>query len=390
MQWQSRPVLRWIECSMLNCRRMSRMVRMQSATRPLLIFLLPSCFTYRYWLFLLGFFCAHWSFILSLRLKHGVIVFFQYCQCSGRREASFELLLTTICSGLYHDGHKPWRPQTMTMTVTAMKTWKTNARRTVKLILYRWINFAKMVIMVSGHHGRGRHMVIVCGLLWPSLSNPICLQASLVWSWDLQIENALGMKNWENRPSRGGVIGFWPITKLILLFGFQTMVRSFIKIDWELNWLRISAVGQITDGNTDTNALSLWYCHYCAIAMKQIITAAVCYVFQRWVLHVRRWTLCWRDARHTKRLSRRHQSTNRLSYRHQSLQNRLSWRHQSANRLSQRHQSATRLSWRYQSTNRLCQRRHSLQTVRFGWTICHSSPPVWKSRASSIALVSSS
>ena len=31
-----------------------------------------------------------------------------------------------------------------------------------------------------------------------------------------------------------GVVGFWPLTNSILLFRFQTMVQSFIKIDWKL------------------------------------------------------------------------------------------------------------------------------------------------------------
>jgi len=42
--------------------------------------------------------------------------------------------------------------QTMTMMATAMKTWKTNARCTVKL--YIWINFTKLVVMVCGRHCR--------------------------------------------------------------------------------------------------------------------------------------------------------------------------------------------------------------------------------------------
>ena len=39
------------------------------------------------------------------------------------------------------EGHIPWRPQTMTMTVTAMKTWKTNAKCSVKL--YIWLSLDK-------------------------------------------------------------------------------------------------------------------------------------------------------------------------------------------------------------------------------------------------------
>ena len=34
-----------------------------------------------------------------------------------------------------------------TMTATAMKTWKTNAKYADKLILHRWINFAKLTVM---------------------------------------------------------------------------------------------------------------------------------------------------------------------------------------------------------------------------------------------------
>jgi len=37
-----------------------------------------------------------------------------------------------------------------------MKTWKTNAKCTVRLIL-TWINFTKLVVMVCGHHGCGHH-----------------------------------------------------------------------------------------------------------------------------------------------------------------------------------------------------------------------------------------
>ena len=36
--------------------------------------------------------------------------------------------------GLYDDGHKPRWPQTVTMTATAMKMWRTNAKFPVKLI----------------------------------------------------------------------------------------------------------------------------------------------------------------------------------------------------------------------------------------------------------------
>jgi len=43
-------------------------------------------------------------------------------------------------------------PQTMTMTATAMKTCKSNAKCTVKLI--HRINFTKMVVMVYGRHCR--------------------------------------------------------------------------------------------------------------------------------------------------------------------------------------------------------------------------------------------
>jgi len=72
-------------------------------------------------------------------------------------------------TGLYndghnHDGHKPWRPKTMTMMATAIKMWKTNARCTVKLIQHRWINLTKLFVIVCGRHGH-------CS--WPSLSNPL-------------------------------------------------------------------------------------------------------------------------------------------------------------------------------------------------------------------------
>ena len=91
-----------------------------------------------------------------------------------------EDLIAWYYRGLYHDGHKSRRPQTVTatrytMTATAMKTWKTNGALLrnrhcwtyfTKLCLWS-SQFVAVMIVVCGHHGCGHHG------LWPSLSNPV-------------------------------------------------------------------------------------------------------------------------------------------------------------------------------------------------------------------------
>ena len=74
--------------------------------------------------------------------------------CKSWSSSTYCIVYELFMWGLYSI---PWRPQTMTMTAAAMKTWsKINIKCTVKLIYHRWIKF----------HQFGRH-----AWLWPS------------WSW---------------------------------------------------------------------------------------------------------------------------------------------------------------------------------------------------------------
>jgi len=112
--------------------------------------------------------------------------------------------------GHSNDGHKPWRPQTMTMTATAMRPFwwiKTISKWThlFHIIIHQVISYisklqcnsskihtpaTKSIVMFCGHHGYGLWpswfvaiLVMVCGRhgLWPSLMWP---SWSFLWpSW---------------------------------------------------------------------------------------------------------------------------------------------------------------------------------------------------------------
>jgi len=66
------------------------------------------------------------------------------------------------------------------------------------------------------------------------------LQASLLLCSVIPTENALRGEKWGK-----WAIGFWPLTNSFLLFGFQTTVQSFIKIEL--------VVGEVTNRQTDTS-----------------------------------------------------------------------------------------------------------------------------------------
>ena len=92
-----------------------------------------------------------------------------------------------IIKGFDNDGHKPWRPQTMTMMTTTMtatnhddqrhnlvkfiKSWIWRFLKSMPLVFHVFIAVAIMVylvgIVVCGHHSCGRHG------LWPSWYRPI-------------------------------------------------------------------------------------------------------------------------------------------------------------------------------------------------------------------------
>jgi len=113
--------------------------------------------------------------------------------------------------GFDNDGHKPWRPQDICHTATAMKTWRTNGvlvrnhqihGHTVFQKTCLWPSWSLFVaVMVCGRHGLWPSWfmaVMVCGRhgLWPSWFVAVIVEPlnnghdghkhvfwKMVWSW---------------------------------------------------------------------------------------------------------------------------------------------------------------------------------------------------------------